>query len=621
LPGKTQTLSALIILALWPEVFAAAAAPVPRNIPADYRAFLEAQAAFETGKAAGVVEGLRPVWAMAPESPLNGRAAVLAARACLQNEKPKDAAAILVKYFARLPQPEGDALTGVAAEAAGDLVTAAAAWQRVYLQFPLSKENVDAEAALVRLRPALGADYPPVMPGAVLERAERLRRAGQRPKARAELLAAASEFSGLERERAMVLANFYDRAALAGLDLKEPEADAERIYLIHAAARRSSLDAEAASSLARLEKKYPASPWTMEALISWGNHWALRNEPAQFVPLLRRCYEGFPQDKQAAYCHWKVTWSAWMAREPGAKKLMEEHATRWPESEKASAALYFSGRYSDCVAKWPTSYYTMLSRRKLGTATQPRAGSAVDASRFTIKPSTKTRIARAKQLEAAELNEWAEFELQYAAEDQPFVAAAELAGLAARRDAHGQALRYVKGLAKGYLSMHFEAAPDWFWKAAFPRPFAAPLEKHAASHGLDPHLVAGLVRQESEFDPNVVSRAKAYGLTQVLPSTGRELYQRLKLGTFRTSLLTDPAVNLQLGTFYLKQLNTSLQGNWEHTLAAYNAGKSRVDRWKTWHQYREPAEFVECIPFNETREYVQVVLRNADIYRRLYGTK
>ncbi len=609
----TRKLSALITLALWPEAFAA---PVPRNIPPDYRAYLEAQEAFDSGSVADVVRTLEPVWKTSPASPLNGKAAVLAARAYIQLEKPADAVTILSRYAAALPQPEGDALLGSVAETTGDRVTAAAAWQRIYFRFPLSKESEEAEAALARLRPALGDNYPPEMPPAVLARAERLRRAGKRDKARTELLAAARGFAGLEREQALVRANFYDRDALAALDVKDPEADAERVYLIHAAARRNSLESEAAAALAQLESKYPKSTWTMEALISWGNHFALRNEPSSYVPLYRRCYTGFPQDKQAAYCHWKVAWAAWMARDSGAKALMQEHVTRYPDSDKASAALYFLGRYSECLAKWPMSYYSVLSRKKLASAPK---GPAPDPARFTPSPAMQARIARAKQLTVANLPEWAEFELRFAADDQPFVAATELAETAARRGAHDQALRYVKAYAKGYLSMPLESAPERFWKFAFPRPYSGPLEKHAESSDLDPHLVAGLVRQESEFNPKAVSRAKAYGLTQVLPSTGRELYRRLKLGTFRTSVLTDPDVNLRLGTHYLRQLNQSLGGKWEQTLAAYNAGKTRVDRWKTWYDYREPAEFIETIPFTETREYVQVVLRNADVYRRLYG--
>jgi soluble lytic murein transglycosylase len=86
-------------------------------------------------------------------------------------------------------------------------------------------------------------------------------------------------------------------------------------------------------------------------------------------------------------------------------------------------------------------------------------------------------------------------------------------------------------------------------------------------------------------------------------------------------MLFQPETNLRLGISYLHSLLTQWSGQWEHALASYNAGKSRVDEWLTWGDYREPAEFVETIPFTETREYVQAVLRNAALYRQLYGPK
>jgi len=80
-----------------------------------------------------------------------------------------------------------------------------------------------------------------------------------------------------------------------------------------------------------------------------------------------------------------------------------------------------------------------------------------------------------------------------------------------------------------------------------------------------------------------------------------------------------PVDLLRLGTLYLRMLLDELGGSWEETLAAYNAGKSHATDWRTWGEWREPAEFVESIPFTETHDYVQAVLRNADMYRRIYA--
>jgi soluble lytic murein transglycosylase len=86
-------------------------------------------------------------------------------------------------------------------------------------------------------------------------------------------------------------------------------------------------------------------------------------------------------------------------------------------------------------------------------------------------------------------------------------------------------------------------------------------------------------------------------------------------------MLYQPATNLRLGTIYLRMLLDGFDGRWEDTLAAYNAGKSRAVAWRTWADFREPAEFVESIPFTETHDYVQGVMRNAELYRKLYRDK
>ena len=105
------------------------------------------------------------------------------------------------------------------------------------------------------------------------------------------------------------------------------------------------------------------------------------------------------------------------------------------------------------------------------------------------------------------------------------------------------------------------------------------------------------------------------------PATARSLARRAGVKRFSNRSLFQPAINLRLGAYYLRALLDQWGGKWEPALASYNAGKSRVNEWITWNQYQEPAEFVESIPFTETREYVEAVLRNATVYRQLYGSK
>jgi soluble lytic murein transglycosylase len=104
---------------------------------------------------------------------------------------------------------------------------------------------------------------------------------------------------------------------------------------------------------------------------------------------------------------------------------------------------------------------------------------------------------------------------------------------------------------------------------------------------------------------------------QILPKEGRRLAKERKVRYTKASLF-DPNINIELGMLYISELTRST-GAPEYAAAAYNAGEDRLALWKSERAYDEIPEFVESIPFSETREYVQIVLRNADMYRKLYG--
>ncbi len=107
---------------------------------------------------------------------------------------------------------------------------------------------------------------------------------------------------------------------------------------------------------------------------------------------------------------------------------------------------------------------------------------------------------------------------------------------------------------------------------------------------------------------------------QLLPRTGKGEAKQVGLHHYSTDALLDPTTNLQLGTHYFRSMVDHYGGQVEYALAAYNAGSNRVEDWRASGNYRDVEEFVESIPFTETREYVQAIVRNAEVYKRVYGT-
>jgi soluble lytic murein transglycosylase len=619
---------------------------------ADYVGYLSATAQWELRQLSDVEGSLEPVWRVSPASPLVSKAVVLQATASLDDTKPADAITLVGRHLADLPASHAELLLARAYEQEENSIAAAAHYQRIYVEFPLSGEASNAEAALSR--------YPAPPPHALLMRGLKLVEGGDYSRAAKELTALLPQLSGPDADMARVriaAARYLARdnkpayEYLRSFQASTPESEAERLYYLLDCARRLDHIDEMNATLEQLTRAHPQSHWRFQAVVSVANYYSAHDQPQQAEPLYRTCYESFPNEPQSAPCQWKVAWATYLRDPSGAADLFQEHLKQYPDFDRVSSALYFLGRIAESKSDWgaarvyyeqinsgyPNYYYAILARERLQRPTVGAAERSPDAVQFlnsvpfpkrrdeTFEASatTKQRIERAHLLASAGLDDLMEGELRFGAkaDGQSQIMALELADLAARRDAPDQGIRYIKHYAPDYLSMRIDTAPDKFWRLAFPMPYQKALEEYSRQHSLDPYLVAALIRQESEFNPKALSRSNARGLTQVMPATGRQVSRQLGMRGFRPNMLYSPDTNLKIGTAYLKTLSDQIMGEWEATLASYNAGKSHVNAWLASANFREPAEFVESIPFNETRVYVQSVLRNAEVYRRIYSPK
>ena len=143
------------------------------------------------------------------------------------------------------------------------------------------------------------------------------------------------------------------------------------------------------------------------------------------------------------------------------------------------------------------------------------------------------------------------------------------------------------------------------------------LVSSSKENGLDPVLVAALIRQESNFNPLATSPAGARGLMQLMPSVGKDLAAAKGISPWDPELLYQPATNIKLGTAHLSVLVRKYP-EVVKALSAYNAGESRVEKWSTKAGANDPEVFTERIPFVETRDYVRTILRNRAYYQALY---
>jgi soluble lytic murein transglycosylase len=152
----------------------------------------------------------------------------------------------------------------------------------------------------------------------------------------------------------------------------------------------------------------------------------------------------------------------------------------------------------------------------------------------------------------------------------------------------------------------------------FPLAYWDSIKRYSAQRDLDPYVVAALIAQESTFDPQIRSVANAWGLMQIVPTTGRRLARAVGVRRFSIATLTNPDINIRMGTLYFSDLVRQFGGTY-YALASYNAGENRVIKWKSERQGLDEDEFIDDIPFPETQNYVKRILGTAEDYRRLYG--
>ena len=593
-------------------------------------------------------------------SPNAGKINLLLGRALLDKREAgatARSAELLTSEYKSLPQPEGDFTLAMAYEAQGEALQSAIVYQRIYYGYPNTSQAADAWNAMERLRVSMATNYPRVPARQQLERCEKWIAAKEYRKARQEYETLSKTLPEPERDdsrvglgAAMYLGGETAAAEtyLKNLHVGRGESDAKRLYYLTETTRKSGDDASMAAAVKALGQQYAKSVWRLKALVTAGNRYLLTNDREIYAPLYKAASDSFPEDNSTAYCHWKFTWDAYLANKADTAELLREQVERYPGDSRASTALYFLGRlaeakglkaearayYDRLSTNYPHYYYSVLARDRIAQAKlvaglesptltawldQVAWPTHKDLSAVEPNPATKQRMERARLLYDANLSDLAEAEIRFGAKsegEQPHLLALEMAKAA---ESPFRALRVMKSFSADYLSLPISSAPKKFWQMLFPLPYKDHVFRFAKEKELDPYYVAALIRQESEFNPVALSRVKAYGLMQLMPSTGKMLGKQEGVAVTTPAALFNPQLNIQLGTHYLRgQLNT-WSGNWEETLAAYNAGPGRVKQWLGWGTYREPAEFVESIPFTETREYVQAVLRNADMYRQIYG--
>jgi soluble lytic murein transglycosylase len=617
----------------------------------DYVRYLEAISYGGQGNSAKVVEMLRDFEAQSPESIFLKDVVDVYGSALSAQGKTQEAIAFLEAHRQPLKASVELAL-GKCYLRTDHPEKGMEILRHLYFTMPTSAEATDAAAQLTAAGSNLEGSYNDERTRAdLLAKAGRYNDAAQAYRI-LESRAPATELGGIEVALAMALrhSNVAESRALLDQVQVSGEANAQRLYLLGEVARNAGNESAVVQNLERMRQESAASPWFEQALLSAANMYLLEKNYDRAIDMFRESQQRFQNGSRASYANWKAAWLTYrQGRKEDAKRDFENQVAWYPDRAEVPAALYWRARIAEddheyaLARAWYTKlgerfhnyYYGYLGRERLAklpvvatnvalsndaTLAQIPDLKVAGPEAFEVEaPANALRAEKSKLLVNAGMNEYAIRELQAEQGGQGARwATLSIARIYLDSGQNSRAIQFLKKSLPGYYSVDLTALPRPYWEILFPRPFWTDVQKQAAANALDPYLVASLIRQESEFNPNAVSHANAFGLMQLLPQVGKGEARAAHMKHFSTSSLLLPDINIQLGTHYFKEMVTQYSGQVEYALAAYNAGSNRVDDWRQSGHYGDVAEFVESIPFTETREYVQAIVRNARVYERLY---
>lgn len=613
----------------------------------DYADYLAAQADLQSNNLPQAENILSTFVQKHPDSIFVPSIPVLQANLFLQEGDPQAALRILDAHKGEAIANHADYQLALAKtyQMAGRIPEATPLFRHVFLGFPLSNEAAVAKTQLA----ALGATSSLT----VEERsrhADALYKAGRFSDAGEEYRALANDpavTDGLKNTLLVAAAHCdwklkrLNKEALERIPDSNDETGARRMYLLMELARDKDDGETQRSIVEQMETRFPSSPWLAEALYSSGNMYLLRKDFPNAITYYGELAKRFPTSTLAPSAHWRAAWLNYrIGQYSEAARLMDEQIAVYHGGKEIPSALYWRGRiyqnqerrpdmaaeYYRTVARlYRHYYYASIAQQRLtelGNVTP-----ATVASLDTMKPEplpTLTddipeddpHVVRARLLANAGLNEYIAPEIQAAEGSDEWGALCE-AKIYASYGENWRAMRSMKRAIPFYTSAPIDAIPMEYWRILFPQAYWSTIKSESEKNGLDPYMVAALIRQETEFNPTAISNKSAYGLMQLLPSVGRSMAKEEGIRRFETNDLLNPDINIRLGTRYLRQTLDKFNSQPEYTFAAYNAGDNRVTDWQGIGHYSGMDEFVESIPFTETREYVQAIIRNEEIYREL----
>ncbi len=402
------------------------------------------------------------------------------------------------------------------------------------------------------------------------------------------------------------------------------------------AAWRNDQPQEFLAGLAQVEEEFPSSREAAEAKVVRAKYYVTDEiDHAKAITDLSKAIDAGALGADGENI-WNLGWTYLLAgRHDEALATFDRYVKAYPDGDWKTNSLFWSAKLFDrlgrnaerdvkaqqIVDEFPYSYYAYRAR-ELWKVEGPKAAAP------QMFPDWEAELAKVDEPRFATVHELLEINLnRWAAREMKVLAAKHAANPGVQfmlADVYVRAGEPLK--ANGVLQRQFRTfvrhgganIPRRFWEILFPLPYWETIRTEAQRRGLDPYLVASIIRQESAFEPSTVSNAGAVGLMQIMPEEAARIGSAAGLGEVTRESLFDPLTNIAVGAAEYSQKLAAMNGDHVLAIASYNAGEAAVSEWLQRMPIDDVDSFVEAIPYAETRLYVKTVTRNRHEYRRIY---
>ena len=621
----------------------------PEFLLADHAAFFAAEAVLRGGDELLAVTRYRAFTERFPDSLLWPQAQLATLDTAFRLGLWADAEREARRFLARAPaHPEAGRVLVRLAEARaaqGQVAEAIADLRRRWIEAPASAWGEAARESLEDLAKGAGLPVAPLTIEEQFLQAQRLADAGEQSasvRLLESLLAQGPELPvrhrALARMAPMLGRLARSDEAIARLDaaLTEPvtPSRAALLYELGRLLQRSGQAGRGAAMYERLLAEHPDAPNLAEATIQLAR---ARAELGQFDAAreaFQRVVARYPDSATAASARWEVAWLEYRTGRLREAALAFRQISTTVGSARL-AGLYWAGRsldqlgekgaalalYREVLSRGPQGYYGILAARRVREKGPPPVALPVKLTGDPVgllRPDA--RYQRALALGSIGFDGFAILELEAlgrdaaADSDRAWALGVAFADLGEA----GRSLRYLRRALGPAVEAGAPGLPPRLWQLYYPLGYGDHVRAAARTVGLDPYIVAAVIREESSYDPRARSGVGAMGLMQLMPDTARLVAQELGRPLQEIAALWEPPVNITLGSRYLAQLNARFRDPLL-AVAAYNAGPHRVQRWVAERPQVDMEEFVDQIPFDETRGFAKRVFTSWHHYRRLYG--